>query len=104
MDNEHTLGFCRDAFVKYANVVARGNAMTMVVRIFGGHISSIEALMIIFTNNNSNYSIYRLDDSVFGASYHTSPKGWMDQSLFFQYFMESKLINPTSITTLNTFG
>ena len=88
MDNDLTLGFCDDMSVKYANVVVGGKAMTMVVRISGGCRFSIEAPMIIFTNINSNYPIYRLDDLISRVSYYTSPKGWMDQSLFSQYFME----------------
>ena len=44
--------------------------------------------MIIFTNGNSNYPICGLEDSVPGVSYRTGSKGWLDQSIFFQYFME----------------
>ena len=44
--------------------------------------------MIIFTNANSNYPIRGLEDSIPGVSYRTSPKGWMNQSIFSQYFME----------------
>ena len=94
MDNGQTLGFWGDTFVKYADVVARGEAMTMVVKILGGCRSSLEASMIIFTNENRNYSICGLEDSVHGVSYHTNPKGWMDQSIFFQYFMELRAYQP----------
>ena len=80
--------------VKYADVVAGGEAMTMVVRISGGRESSLEASMIIFTNANNNYPIRRLEDSIPGVSYHTSPKGWMDQSIFFQYFIEPRAYQP----------
>jgi hypothetical protein len=36
MDNGCTLGFRGDTVVKYADVVVGGDAMTMVIRIFGG--------------------------------------------------------------------
>ena len=74
MDNDKALGFWDDSSIKYANVVAGGEAMTMVVQIFEGRGSSLEAPMIIFTNGNSNYSICELEDSVPGVSYRTDPK------------------------------
>ena len=90
MDNGKALGFRGDTSVKYADVVAGGEAMTMVVRISGGCGSSLEAPMIIFTNANSHYPIHGLEDSIPGVSYRTGPKGWMDQSIFSQYFMEPR--------------
>ena len=85
MDNCFILSFHEDTFVKYA-VGARRDAMTMVVCISGDCRSIIEALMLIFTNKNSTYSICRLNDSILKVCYRSSPKGWMNQSLFFQYF------------------
>lgn len=94
MDNGRTLGFRGDTSVKYADVVAGGEAMTMVVRISGGRRSSLEAPMIIFTNKNRNYPIRGVEDSIPGVSYRTGPKGWMDQSIFSQYFMEPRAYQP----------
>ena len=94
MDNGYTLGFQGDTSVKYTDVVVEGDAMTMVVHIFGGRRFTIKATMVIFINNNNNYSIHTLDDYVPEVSYHTSPKDWMDQSLFFQYFMELQAYQP----------
>ena len=94
MDNGRTLGFWSDTSVKYVDVVAGGEAMTMVVRISGGHGSSLKAPMIIFTNGNSNYPIHELVDSILGVSYRTGPKEWMDQSIFSQYFMEPHAYQP----------
>ena len=74
MDNGKALGFRGDTSVKYTDVVAGGEAMTMVVRISGGRGSSLEVPMIIFTNANSNYPIRGLEDSVPGVSYRTGPK------------------------------
>ena len=62
--------------------------MTMVVRISGGRRSMIEAPMLIFTNPNRSYPIRGVDDNILGVSYRTGPKGWMDQSIFAQYFAE----------------
>ena len=74
MDNGKALGFWGDTSVKYADVVAGGEAMTMVVQISGGRGSSLEAPMIIFTNGNINFPIRGLEDSVSGVSYRTGPK------------------------------
>jgi hypothetical protein len=57
MDNGHTLGFRGDTTMKYANVVSGGDSMPMVIRIYGGLRSLIEAPMLIFTNGNSRYPI-----------------------------------------------
>ena len=93
MDNGKALGFWNDTSVKYADVVGR-EAMTMVVRISGGRGSNLEAPMIIFTNGNSNYPIRGIEDSILRVSYCISPKGCMDQSIFFQYFIESRTYQP----------
>jgi hypothetical protein len=57
MDNGRTLGFRGNTVVKYADVVAGGDAMIMVIRISGGHRSMVKAPMLIFTNGNNNYPI-----------------------------------------------
>ena len=90
MDNGRTLGFHGDTTVKYADVVSGGDSMTMVIRISGGRRSMIEAPMLIFTNPNSSYPIRGLDDNIPGVCYRTSPKGWMDQTLFSDYFVEPR--------------
>ena len=94
MDNGKTLGFCGDSEVKYADVVAGGESMTMVVRISGGRRAMIESPMIIFCNENRNYPIRGLEDSIPGVCYRTGPKGWMDQSIFPQYFEEPRAFQP----------
>jgi hypothetical protein len=90
MDNGHTVGFRGVTVVKYANVVAGGDAMTMVIRILGDRRSMVEAPMLIFTNGNNNYPIQGLEDTTPGVCYRTGPKGWMDQGLFSQYFEEPR--------------
>ena len=74
MDNGHILGFHGDTSVKHANVVARGDAMTMIVQISGGGGFSIKVPMFVFTNKNNKYPIRGLEDSIPRVSYHTSPK------------------------------
>ena len=82
MDNGKALGFRGDTSVKYVDVVAGGEAMTMVVRISSGRGSNLEVPVIIFTNGNSNYLIRGLEDSISGVSYRTGPKEWIDQFIF----------------------
>jgi hypothetical protein len=76
------------------DVVSGGDSMTMVVRISGRHQSLIEVPMLIFTNGNSRYPIRGLDDNIPGVSYRTRPKGWMDQALFPEYFLEPRAFQP----------
>ena len=47
--------------------------------------------MIIFINRSINYPIHRLDDSIPRVFYRTNPKGWIDQSMFSKYFLESRV-------------
>lgn len=94
LDNGRTLGFRGDTTVKYAEVVSGGDSMTMVVRISGGRRSLIEAPMLIFTNENRNYPIRGLEDNIVGVSYRSGPKGWMDQSIFPEYFLEPRAFQP----------
>ncbi len=90
MDNGRSLGFRGDSTVKYADVVAGGESMTLVVRISGGRRSMIEAPMIIFTNSNRTYPIRGIDDNIPGVCYRTSPKAWIDTTLFPEYFLEPR--------------
>jgi hypothetical protein len=94
MDNGRTLGFRRNTTVKYADVIFGGNNMIMVVRISRRCRSLIEAPMLIFTNRNSRYPIRGLDDNIPRVSYKTRPKGWMDQALFPEYFLEPHAFQP----------
>ena len=86
LDNGCTLGFRGDTTVKYAEVVSGGESMMMVIRISRGRRSMIKAPMLIFTNSNSNYPIWGLEDNIPGVCYKTGPKGWMDQTLFAEFF------------------
>ena len=88
LDNGRTLGFRDDTTVKYAEVVSGGESMTMVIKISGGRRSMIEAPMLIFTNSGNNYPIRGLEDNIPGVCYRTGPKGWMDQTLFAEFFAD----------------
>ena len=90
MNNKITLGFRGDITVSNAEVVSGGDSMTMVIRISRGRRSMIEAPMLIFTNSNRNYPICGLYDNIPGVCYRTGPKGWMDQTLFAEYFSEPR--------------
>jgi hypothetical protein len=61
--------------VKYADVIAGGDAMTVVIRISRGRRSMVEAPMLIFINGNNNYPIRGLEDTIPGVFYQTGPKG-----------------------------
>lgn len=75
LDNEHTLGFRGDTTVKYANIILGRDSITMVVRISRAWCSLIEAVMLIFTNENRNYPIRGLEENIVGVFYRSGPKG-----------------------------
>jgi hypothetical protein len=102
MDNGRTLGFRGDTVVKYADVIAGGDTMTMVIRILGGRRSMVEAPMLIFTNGSSNYPFRGLEDTIPGVCYRTGPKGWLDQALFSQYFEEPRAYQPNLYNRIKT--
>ena len=90
LDNGRTLGFRGNTTVKYAKVVYGGESMRMVIRISGGRRSMIEAPILIFTNLGSNYPIRGLEDIILVVCYRTGPKGWMDQALFAEFFVDPR--------------
>jgi len=46
--------------------------------------------MLIFSNGNRSYPIWGLLDNIPGVSYRVGLKGWMDQTLFPEYFLKSR--------------
>jgi hypothetical protein len=88
--NGRILGFRGDAEQKYADVVSGGEAMTMVVRITGGRQGKLEAPMMIFSNPNRSYPIRGVEDNVPGVSYRSAPKGWMEKTIFADYFSDQR--------------
>ena len=50
--------------------------------------------MLIFINPNGNYHVHYLDDNIRGVCYMTGPKGWMEQTLFAEYFVEPRVFQP----------
>ena len=90
LDNGRTLGFRGDTTIKYAEVVSGGDLMTMVIRILVGRRSMIEAPMLIFMNSGSNYPIRGLEDNIPEVCYRTGLKGWMDQTLFAEFFAKPR--------------
>ena len=50
----------------------------------------IKAPMLIFTNSGSNYPIRGLEDNIPRICYRTGRKGWMDQVLFAEFFVDPR--------------
>lgn len=69
MDNGRTLGFRGDIEVKYADMVARGMGMTMVVKVIGGPRGKIGTPFLIFQNLQCSYSIRGVPDDMPGVCY-----------------------------------
>ena len=62
----------------------------MVVLFSRGRCATIEAPMLIFSNENRSYPIWGLVDNILGVSYRTCSKGWMDQTILCEYFLEPR--------------
>ena len=90
MDNGRTLGICGEQVIKYVDVVSRGEAMTLVVRVTRGVRAEIKAPMVIFTNSNRNYPICSVANNIPQVTYRSEPKDWMDTILFPEYFAEAR--------------
>ena len=88
LDNGQTLGFWGDIIVKYVEVVCGDESMTIVLCISTSRHATIGAPMLIFSNENRSYPIRDLIDDIPRISYRTGPKGWMDQIIFSEYFLE----------------
>lgn len=81
IDNGHKLGFSGETEVKYADVVAGREVMTMVVRLSGGRDARIELPLIVFTSNDRSYLIHGVADIVPGVAYRIGPKGEIDSTV-----------------------
>lgn len=55
--------------------------MEMTVRVSGGSLSVVENRFMIFKTKLYSYPIIGLLGDVFGVSYRTGPKGWIERRL-----------------------
>jgi len=92
MDNGRVLDFSGKKRVTYQEISAGGQGFTVVVRISARNGGRIEVPMVIFMNKDRSYPIGGVPDDVDGVFYRSSPKGWMDQPLFAEYFREERTI------------
>ena len=104
LDNGHTLGFRGDTTMKYVEVVSGGESMTIVVRISGGRRATIEAPMIIFSNENKSYPIRSLIDDIPGFSTEQGSKGGWIKWFFLNTFWSLVHIKPIFITAKRSYG
>ena len=64
--------------------------MTLLVWVTGGVRVKIKAPMVIFTKSNRNYPICGVADNIPWVTYRSESKGWMDTTLFVEYFVEAQ--------------
>lgn len=95
VNNGNTLGFIEDNDVKYGYVVSDGEPITMMVCLTGGFNATIMHPILIFKNVSLSYLIRGLEDSVPDVLYRTSPKAWMDTTVF-----RERLFDPRAIFRL----
>jgi len=92
MDNGRVLDFQGSKRVTYAEVSSACQGFTAVIRISGDNGGKIETPMVIFQNADSSYPISTTPDNLDRVCYRSSPKGWMNKSLFVEYFKETRTI------------
>jgi len=92
MDNGKTLGLRGDTSVKYADVTSGGESITMMVRISGGRHAAVQPPFLIFKNAMRSHPVRGVPDDVPGACYRTSPKAWMDGTVWRQWLKEPRAI------------
>ena len=90
INNEIILEFIGDTTIFYVEIVLGVDFITMLMKISEGRRSMIEALMLIFTNENMNYHICGLDYTISGVCYMTVSKGWIYQIFFTKYFVKPR--------------
>ena len=96
MDNGQVLNFKGTKKITYAEVASGRDCFTVCFRISGAGGGKIEKPVVIFQNPNSNYPIIGVPDNIEGIAYRTSPKGYLTQQLFAQYFSDSNIISSLS--------
>lgn len=77
-----SIAYRGDENVKYASVVFRGEAMTMMVMINGGQRTCVKAPMMTYTNARGSYLIQGTCDNVLRVCYRSNTKGWVEMRLF----------------------
>lgn len=94
LHNNRTLSKRGDTEIKYADVVSGDDGMTMMVTLGGGCDGHMGVPMIIFKNAFRSYPIRGLCDDIPGVTYRSTPKGFMDSALFFNWLNERRIFNP----------
>ena len=92
MDNGKVLDFQGSKRVTYAEISSAGQGFTAVIRISGDNGDKIETPMVIFQNADRLYPISTKPDNLDRVCYRSSPKWWMNQNLFVEYFKETRTI------------
>lgn len=90
MDNGKALGFIGDESISYADVLSGGDPMTMMVTLTGGPRAAIQPLFFkkkcckVLSNQGSSIQCPP------GVSYISSPKGWMDSKVWYDWLSEPR--------------
>lgn len=91
MDNGRTLGFRGDKVVEYADMVAGGLGITMVVKVTEGVFGKIGVMFLIFQNVTCSYPICEVPDNVLGVCYQSAKKGFMTGEILIKYYKEASV-------------
>lgn len=81
-DDGRTIAMEGDLEVRYSDVVSGNMGMTMMVMLGDGSKPPFKVSLIILQNDRCSQPIHGVPDTVPGVCYWSSPKGWMDTSVF----------------------
>ena len=65
----------------------------MMFRISGCRDAIIENSFLVFQNKHRSYPIQGVAEGKYGVSYRSGSKGWIDRTVFSQYFGERKVVH-----------
>ena len=102
MDDGRVLDFRGSNRVTYLGVASGRDCLTIFIRISGGQNARIEKPLVIFQNPNRNCPTFGIPDNVDGITCRSSPKGWMTNRMFVNYFSDPNTIQSLDNNSIRT--
>lgn len=89
--------------IKYTDVVAEVEGVTMVIHVSGGRSLKVECPMIISQNSDRSYTKQGVTDNVPGVCNRSQLKGWMDTATFVARLSEKRVNKVEQFLQKRTF-
>lgn len=74
--------------MQYSDVVSGDEGMKVFFKLGSDKDCMMGVLFMVFKNSNRSYPIRDLGGSIYGVSYRSGRKGWMDSGLFDDWLNE----------------